>query len=206
VTQLGQIGILTGPQVIEAIETGVMPDAHEMEAGQEAFKKARDKGLYQPLIGGQKDDKAAGPNGRPAGTSKTPQSGTRKSSPIGTSKASAEDASDAFSMRTFGECLRESEALAAEVEKALRKRYSVKGPLTEAQESVAHSLVKAIIATEPREKWATVAAAAVAKPPVVPAEVAAEIQDISGRYQVDAFDAALLTHCWTEAPVQEIAA
>lgn len=204
ITQLAQIGILTAPQAVEAIETGVMPDSHEMERGQEEYRKQREKGLYEPLIGGQKKEDGAGANGRPAGTGKTPQSVTRKSSPIGTSKAGVEaaGASEAFSMKTYGECLLQSQALASEVEKALRKRYKVKGPLTEAQAGVAHSLVKAIITTEPRDKWASAVASVVAKPPVVPGKVSDELVDISTEYGVDDFDAALLRHCRTEAPAQ----
>lgn len=201
ITQLGQIGVLTAPQVVEAIETGVLPDGEEMESGQQAYKKARDKGLYQPLIGGQKDDEGGGANGRPGGTSGIKQSGQRSSSPIGTSKA----AQDAFSMKTLGECVRESEALAAEVEKTLRKRHKVKGEFTAEQQAIAHKLVTKIVATQPRGKWTEAVASVIAAPPMVPSDIASDLDDIRLTYsepghEVDEFEAALLRHCRTDAP------
>lgn len=204
VTQLGQLGILTAEQVIEAIGTGVLPDAHEMQTGQEAYKKARDKKLYQPLIGGGKEDEGGGPNGRPAGSG-VKQSGTRKSSPIGTSKASEGALEDAFSTVEMGLVLKETQAVAAEVEKTLRKRHKLKGALTEQQQGIVDKLVTKVVATQPRDKWVLSVASVVAAPPVIPAEVASEIEDIRLRYsepghELDDFDAAVMRHCRTAAP------
>ncbi len=203
--QLGQIGVLTAPQVVKAIETQILPDSDEMQAGQEAYKKARDKGLYEPLVGGQKDEEGAGgPGGRPGGSKSGKQSGTRKTSPIGTSKAA--EVGDAFSIKTYASCLRESQALESRVVAALKERFGVEGELSAAQRNVAHSLVKAIIATRPRDQWTeAVAAAAVAKPPAVALDVGAEMDEIAVAYQVDDFDAAILRHCKTEAPLAEAA-
>lgn len=195
--QLGQIGVLTAPQVVKAIETQILPDGDEMEAGQEAYRKAREKGLYEPLIGGQKEEEGAGgPGGRPSGSKSGKQAGTRKSSPIGTSKAS-----DAFSVKTYAACLRESQTLETHVVAALKERFGVEGELSAAQQNVAHSLVKAIIATQPRDNWLKdVAMAAVAKPPAIALDVGAELDDIATTYQVDDFDAAILRHCRCDAP------
>ncbi|NDF13418.1 MAG: hypothetical protein EB060_11480, partial [Proteobacteria bacterium] len=193
VTQLGQIGILTGPQVVKAIETQELPTKSEMESGQLEWKKQREDGLYEPLIGGQKDDgTAAGPNGRPAGTG-VKQSGTRKSSPIGTKAAVdigelAREA--AFSTKTYTECLRESGAVVAAVDSALRKRHKIKGEFNDAQQRVADALVLKVVSTQPREKWVTSVASVLDAPPVVSNEVAEELDAISTEYQVDALDAA----------------
>lgn len=204
-TQLGQLGILTPEQTIEAIQTGTLPDADEMKRGQEQLKKDRDKGLYQPQVGGKDNGEGTGgANGRPGGTSGIKQGGTRSSSPIGTSRASVN--THAFSMKTYGECLRESQTLEEAVAKALRKKYKVKGPFSEAQAGIARTLVKAVIATEPRGKWNEAVASAVVEPPAVSAEVGRELTDICLEYHVDDFDAAILRHCKTEAPVAKAAA
>lgn len=200
-TQLAQIGILTAEQTVDAIKTQVLPDKDEMRRGQEEYKKQREKGLYEPLIGGQKDDgTGGGANGRPSGTKGISQTGTRKSGPIGTSKASTETA---FSISTYTDCLRESEALAATVESALRKRHKIKGPFTEAQERVAAALARTIVSTQPRGQWVESVAATLLAPPVVSAEVGRELDDISVTFEVSPMDAALLRHCRTTAPTAE---
>lgn len=187
--QLAQIGVLTAEQTVQAIEEGVLPNADEMEEGQTTYKAARDKGLYEPLIGGQKDEEG-GPNGRPAGSGGG-KNAPRKSSPIGTSKA--------FSMKTYTEHLRASQDLSTEVQKALRKKFKVE-ELNEAQVGVANTLVKKIVALEPKDNWSKAIAKTIKEPPQIPAEITRELDEIRTEYRVDDLDAGLLRWCKTEAP------
>lgn len=196
-TQLGQLGILTAEQVIEAIQTQVLPNASEMRSGQEQYMKDRDKGLYNPLIGGKQYEEGGGPaaNGRPGGTTKIKQSGPRSSSPIGTSKAA-----DAFSVKSYTEYVKEAGSLSVEVEKALKKRFKIKATLTEAQQKIAQSIVKTIVAVKAPKDWKASVASVIENPPVVPNDIGNEMDEIAAKYQVDALDAAILRHCRTEAP------
>lgn len=189
-TQLGQIGVLTAEQTVQAIEEGVLPNADEMETGQTAYKAARDKGLYEPLIGGQKDD-GSGPNGRPAGSGGGKQAGTRKSTPKGTSKA--------FSMKAYTEHLRASQDLSAEVQKALRKKFKVE-ELNETQIGVANTLVKKIVTLESKGDWSKAIAKTIKEPPQIPSDIARELDDLRAEFEVDELDAGLLRWCKTESP------
>ncbi len=204
-TQLAQIGVLTAEQAVKAIETQMLPDADEMKIGQEQYKKDRKAGLYEPLIGGQKDD-AAGPNGRPGGSGGGKQAGTRKSSPIGTSRGH-----EAFSLKTYRDCIIEAQNAEASVVAALRKRFKVKGEFSEAQNRVAHSAVKAIVSTQPRGRWVASVASTLDNPPAISTAIAADMDQILETYnamgdnQIDDFDAAILRHCRIE-PLVEIAA
>lgn len=195
ITQLGQIGVLTAEQVVKAIDTGILPDSSEMQRGQEAYKAARDKGLYEPLIGGQKDD-GTGPNGRPGGSGGGKQSGTRKSSPIGTSRA-------AISMRTYTEHLKAAQQLESDIHAMLQKRFGI-AELDEAQRAVAQSMVERIVTLEPVASWRKAIKRTFEKPPIVPAALAAELEQIELEYNVDALDAALLRHCRTAAPEESV--
>lgn len=190
-TTLAQLGILTAPEAINAIESNVLPDENEMDTDQKAYKKARDAGLYMPLVGGQKDD-GTGPNGRPAGSGGAKNSKTRSSSPIGTSKA----AEIGFSIKTYTECLKEGDKLVT----TIQKKFGVKEP-NEAQSTVIQSLARSIMGTQPREKWIKSVATAMKNPPLVSSEVSQELDEIVMEYQVDAWDAALLRHAKTEVPV-----
>ncbi len=191
--QLAQIGVLTAEQAVKAIDTQELPSATEMQTGQQAYKAARDKGLYEPLVGGQKDDGSMGPNGRPAGSGGGKQVGTRKSTPKGTTKA--------FSMKAYTEHLRASQDLTREVEKALQKRFKVK-ELTEAQQDIAQVLVKKIVTIEPKDKWSAAIAGTIKTPPQIPAEIARELDEIRAEHDVDDFDAALLRWSHIEAPAE----
>lgn len=140
-TQMAQIGLLTADETIRAIDSGQLPTPEESAESQAAYKKARDGGLYEPLIGGQKDE--GGMNGRPPG-SKTPQS-TKKISPIGQRKAN-------FSAKKVFELTNKSLELKATIDSYLIKKYKIK-KLTKEQGQVAASLVDLVISNEEPETW-----------------------------------------------------
>ena len=52
VVRLMELGILTPEQGINAIKTGIYPDPHELTSSQDVFTKEREKGYYNPLVGG----------------------------------------------------------------------------------------------------------------------------------------------------------
>ncbi len=187
ITQLAQIGVLTAEEAVEAINTGLLPDADEMVRDQTEYKTQRGKGLYTPLIGGPKD--GAGPNGRPAGSSGTPKS-TKSTSPIGTSKG-------AFSMSAALENTRHYEVLAKEVTSQLKKRFKVT-KLNKQQTSVVENLANLVMATQPREKWVESVAATVEKPPVIAEERARELDDIRTEHECSNWEACILLNSRTE--------
>jgi hypothetical protein len=194
ITQLAQIGILTAEQTIKAIDTGLLPDANEMKLGQEEYKKEREKGLYEPLIGGQKKDEGSGSVGRPNGTG-TPQT-TKKISPIGTG-------ADAFSIKGYTTLLRSSQNLLEIVKKELSKKFKVKGELNAQQNSVAEAMARAIMATHTPEKWnVDIVKASIDSPPLIPTAIGQEMDRIGLDYEVDETDAILLSYCRVQAPSQ----
>lgn len=82
-TRLVEIGAITPNDGIQAINTGKLPTSEENLESQILFKEAKDKGLYQPIIGGAKQE------GRPLGaTSDEPVK--RQNAPIGQSNAKYE--------------------------------------------------------------------------------------------------------------------
>ncbi|MEK6879578.1 MAG: hypothetical protein AABY22_08225 [Nanoarchaeota archaeon] len=57
ITQLTQMGILTAEESFNAIETGQLPTNEESLESQEKFKEAKDKGFYEPIVGGAQSQK-----------------------------------------------------------------------------------------------------------------------------------------------------
>lgn len=142
------IGVLTPEQGILAIQDNELPEPEDMAPAQEAYKKARDKGLYVPLIGGAKD-KGEGPEGkgagRPGGSTGVPQ-GTKKISPIGT-KASME-----FSLTALRDNMLLSQNVEKEVASYLKKKYKVK-KLSDQQQAIASEVLTVIVANEEPADW-----------------------------------------------------
>ena len=50
--RLVEVGILTADEGVEALETGKLPSPEESKESQKEFKKMRDSGLYEPVMGG----------------------------------------------------------------------------------------------------------------------------------------------------------
>ena len=55
VTQLTSLGILTPTEGLEALDTGRLPTAEESLEHQPEYRQQRDKGFYEPLVGGPFD-------------------------------------------------------------------------------------------------------------------------------------------------------
>lgn len=146
-TQLAQIGLLTADETIRAIDSGQLPTPEENLESQIAFKKSKDSGLYQPLIGGQKEDSVEG-KGRPAGSG-SPQS-TKNISPIGQSKAS--ESSVKFSAKKVLELTSKSLQLKSNIDSKLIKKFKIK-KLNEDQDKISSSLTELIISNEEPDSW-----------------------------------------------------
>jgi hypothetical protein len=52
ITRMMELGILPPAEGIKVIETGVFPNAKELEEAQEKFVEDRQKGFYNPIVGG----------------------------------------------------------------------------------------------------------------------------------------------------------
>jgi hypothetical protein len=196
VAQLAQLGILTAEQTVEAMETGVLPDAYEMRTGQDQYKKDRDAGKYFPLVGGSQKDGGGqiGGGGRPDGTKGIKQT-TKKISPQGTSQASEKlnvSTKELVTNTLAAEELREA------VGGAVKKRFKVR-TLNDNQKNIVDSFAKIIMATQPRSSWKKSVAETIEKPVRIPDQVAREIDEISIEHSVDSWNATLIWNSRTSA-------
>jgi hypothetical protein len=198
-SQLGQLGILTAKQVVKAIETGILPDADEMDADQIEYQKVRDKGQYLPLVGASIQDgpqqEGGGAMGRPpTGAGTGPKIPNKKPGQIGVSKSG-----EAFSVKAYADNLRASQTLVDEVAADMKKRFKVKD-LNESQARCVDTVADIIMATEPRKRWSKVIASTIKNPVMVPTAIANELDEIMTEHNVDNRDAILLRLSKTKAP------
>jgi hypothetical protein len=188
---LCDIGVLTPDQTINAIQNNRLPEIDELEPSQEAYKKQRDSGLFNPLIGGPKSMQGSpggNANGRPQGSTGIPQS-TKKISPMGTSKASEEEIQ--FSVLKLKDNLILAQEVQEDINKLLKKKYKLK-KLNEQQESVASDILSVLVTNEEPENWSKNVKEYVENPVDKNFKRVGEVLKISETHQVDSYIAGLL--------------
>lgn len=176
--RLMELGILTPEEGLKALESNTLPDPTLMEEDQKKWKAQRDKGLYEPLVGGAKEGAEAG---RPDGTA-----APRKISPIG-GKASE----DLFSIAGVRDNLIKSQSLEESVAKALRTKYGVR-KLSRAQKTIASEIANVIIANEEPQKWMESVAQYVENPVDTNLERVNKVLNIAVEHQIDNYLASIL--------------
>ncbi len=197
-TRLLELGVLTPEESLEAINSGRLPTPEESKDSQQGYRGMRDKGLYEPVLGGpystQKAAKlSSGPGaqqpkdapketGRPEGTG-TPQE-TKKIVPIGASDFK-------FSVEKIKDNLIAAQKLTSEVESELRKKYK-KRKLSKEQKSVASQISDLIIANEEPSNWPSKISAYLDSPIDKNQERIEKIRNISYDHQVDDYLASIL--------------
>ncbi|NBP56646.1 hypothetical protein EBU71_08965 [bacterium] len=182
--RLIELGVLTADEGIKAIETGRLPTAEESELSQEKFKSLKDKGYYQPLIGGAKIGEA----GRPAGTKGIPQN-TKNVRPIGTSKG--------FSILKIKDNILAAQNLEENVKLKLRETLKVK-KLSNEQKNLAEKITELIIANETPNQWEKSIKSYVEEPIDKNLNQVSSINELALEHQISSYLASILYHSNSE--------
>jgi hypothetical protein len=180
-TRLIELGVLTPEEGLKAIETGVLPSPEESLQSQNSFIDLKDKGLYQPLIGGPKIDA-----GRPAGSTGIKQT-TKNVKPVGTSSKAN------YSVTKLKDIVEATNKLGVEVENILKKKHKLK-KLNDKQKEVALDITKIIVANEEKSNWTSKISEYIDSPVDKNEKTVEEIHGIACEHQVDSYMASLLYH------------
>jgi hypothetical protein len=176
-TRLAEIGMLTPEELFQSFETHSLPLSENSIEAQNKFKELKDKGLYEPIIGGQKKDGLGQPAGRPAGT-KAPQT-TKKVSPIGASK---------FSLQKISDNIKLVNDLSEAVESKYRELNKIKR-LSSKQKDLCWSVTESIISSKNSNEWQESIATFIENPIVSPDE---KTLNIAAEHNISLFLAGLL--------------
>jgi len=177
--RLIELGILTPEEGVQAIQTGRLPTSEESIESQQKLKSFKDKGLYQPIIGG-----GGAQSGRPSGSTGTPQS-TKNVKPVGTNAN--------FSVSKIKENILAAQNLEEEIKSAFRKKLNVK-KLSNQQKEDAEKISEIIIANENPTNWSSKLQDYIEKPIDQNLEQVNNIQEIAAEHQVSSYIASLLYH------------
>jgi hypothetical protein len=215
-TRLLELGLLTPEEGVDAIEKGRLPDKETSLEDQEEYRKLRDKGFYEPMMGApytqksmqdktiksqeklgkekmKQSAKMPGPNGvqkqagRPSGTSDVPQEKERAPTDI----QNPTEVKAYFSLEKIKENLISAQKLNIEVEKELRKKHGIR-KMSRKQKGVAEQICETIIANENPEDWYDLIDKYLEKPINYNEDRVQEIQSISMEHQVDYYLASIL--------------
>lgn len=179
--RLMELGILTPEEGFRAIESNTLPDPDSMEENQRDFKKLRDEGLYQPLVGGGTANEDG--TGRPSGSGGVPKM-TNTVTPIGASE-------EKFSLVKIKENLVLASELEEEVQKYLKEKHGLKR-LSKHQKEVAEGVTKVICANETPDKWKAKAKEYCERPVDTNPERIDQIHSIAVKHQLDPYIASIL--------------
>jgi hypothetical protein len=200
-SRLIELGVLTPEEGFDVFQSGRLPTSEESVESQKKYKELKDKGYYQPLIGGSKDSEKpnssggsknpAGDVGRPSGTSGIKQSSPRKVS----IQVSAEDNknNNVFSCSKMKNVISSLTALEKNIESTLKKKFKIK-KLNEQQLEVLSDIAMLVAQNEKVEDWNCTYQDYINNPSKSNPRIYEQIDHLASVHSLDARSASILFH------------
>lgn len=178
ITRLMEIGILTPQQGIESINNGKLPNVDDMDAAQQKLTDDREKGFYNPIVGGVPMVEGA----TPTPTAAPKESGAGR--PLG-AKASRKD---------IQTTIYEIEAFMNAAQDFTAQKFGV-ASLNDQQKENVTQLCKKIISASSKENWVTNVQKCVANlDEIEKLQPMQSVLDTADQFQLDEYSAAILHH------------
>jgi hypothetical protein len=182
-TRLMELGVITPQQGLTVFNTGRFPQAEEIAPAQETFVSDREKGYYNPIVGGV--PVTAPPESE---TNKTPKSAGRPQGAITEAN---------FSRKNIQEVIYKIETLDSTVKTKAKEVLGVK-KLNKQQTSAIDELCKKIICAYEIDNWETKALECVNDfNQIESLGLLEEVTEIAESHQLDFYSAAILHHSKT---------
>jgi hypothetical protein len=183
-TRLMELGVITPQQGLTVFNTGRFPQAEEIAPAQQSFVNDREKGFYNPLVGGV--PVIADANGQE--TNQTPKSAGRPQGAITEAN---------FSRKNIQEIVYEIEAFENNVKAQAKENLGVKR-LSKQQNSAIQELCKKIICSHEKNDWGNKALECVKDFNVIESlGLLDEVSEIAESHKLDFYSAAILHHSRT---------
>lgn len=139
-TRLMELGILTAEQGMTLFHTGRFPQASELESAQEKFVDQREKGYFNPVVGGvpmMQDEE---------------NDSTPKAKPTGGMAGRPEGSKDQFSRENIQATIYEVEALTSIAKEKMLGKLGAES-LTKDQEKMLNTLCESVVCASEKENW-----------------------------------------------------
>lgn len=189
-TRLMELGVITPQQGLTVFNTGRFPQAEEVAPAQQSFVDDREKGYYNPLVGGVpvvSSPEPPMPKGGPVSKqiNKTPKSAGRPQGAI--TEAS-------FSRKNIQELIYQIEAFEANIKAKAKETMGVK-KLNKQQTSAIEQLCEKVICAHEKNDWENKALECVKDFNAIESlNTLGEVSEIAANYELDFYSAAILHH------------
>jgi hypothetical protein len=183
-TRLMELGIITPQQGMEMFHTGKFPNAEDISPSQESFIEEREKGYYNPIVGGvpmieddgQDVNKTNKEAGRPEGTTDIPLS------------------ESSYSRKAIQSTVGSLEKFRENTKSAMRESMNIKR-FGKKQNEILDKLCESVVCSSDLENWEQTAVSCVNNIENLESlDVLPEILEISAKHQLDNYSAAILYH------------
>ena len=212
ITRLLEIGVLSPEQGMQAIRTGIFPHADELEPAQEKYLDDREKGMYNPLIGGvplveapgaeeERDlkEKQINKSANQKQVIKTDQQ-QKNNPPKEVGRPTGATANQLYSRKDIQSTIQSIEKLRSLGLSELKSKFKVKR-LSKDQNNILDKLIESVVVSNLSEDWEESIKACVKDPESIDKLTSLqEILEISAKHQLSDYPSAILFHS-REKPV-----
>ena len=182
-TRLMELGIITPEQGMEMFHNGKFPEPDQLDSAQQDFLEDREKGYYNPIVGGvpvySPDDKASGPRkqaGRPEGTTDIPLANAK------------------YSRSNIQKTIYDIDSFIHDAKDKMISHLKV-SKLSEAQEEMVSNLCESIVCSHNKEYWGETLESCVKDfNEIENLDTLKEVLDISAQHTLETYPAAILYH------------
>ena len=182
-TRLMELGIITPEQGMEMFHNGKFPEPDQLDSAQQDFLEDREKGYYNPIVGGvpvySPDDKASGPRkeaGRPEGTTDIPLANAK------------------YSRSNIQKTIYDIDSFVHDAKDKMISHLKV-SKLSEAQEEMVSNLCESIVCSHNKEYWGETLESCVKDfNEIENLDTLKEVLDISAQHTLETYPAAILYH------------
>ena len=182
-TRLMELGIITPKQGMEMFHNGKFPEPDQLKPEQQDFLEDREKGYYNPIVGGvpvfSPDKKDTGPRkeaGRPEGTTDIPIANAQ------------------YSRSSIQKTIYDIESFVNTSKAKMIDKLGVK-KLNDSQEDMLSNLCESIVCSQDKEYWGETLESCVKDfNEIENLNALKEVLDISAQHTLDTYPAAILYH------------
>ena len=182
-TRLMELGIITPKQGMEMFHNGKFPEPDQLKPEQQDFLEDREKGYYNPIVGGvpvySPDKKPNGPRkqaGRPEGTTDIPIVNAQ------------------YSRANIQKTIYDIEGFVKDSKAKMMEKLGVE-KLNDSQENMLNNLCESIVCAQDKEYWGETLESCVKDfNEIENLNTLKEVLDISAQHTLDTYPAAILYH------------
>ena len=208
ITRMMELGILPPSEGIKVIETGVFPNAKELEEAQEKFVEDRQKGFYNPIVGGTpmpmtfEEDEEMEEIRHPDGARllekrreyEDKKNAARSASLPGRPQGAKTLAKTTYSVSAIKDIADATNnlynSLASEAKKVFNKKR-----LSKSQKEMLERVCESVVVATDKKEWLAVGKACIKDPnKLIKLSPSPQVLEISSEHELDDYAAAILHH------------